>query len=173
MVRGKWLGWVCCSLFSYIDSIPTHKKLFAVGKSGPIATFNLFFLGLGWPCVGEFDGFIIIFACFPTQQNLVYRQHTTTHRLRMRCMSRRMTPNSSIRRWHPTVVHTRTLQPTIKRTFVVRCTYQVDVHQVRTYQVCVICPYQSWSSGVRLEARFVPVICMNQTNWLHTLILLL
>ena len=32
------------------------------------AIFNLFFLGLGWPWVGELDGFII-FTCFPTQQN--------------------------------------------------------------------------------------------------------
>ena len=36
--------------------------------------FNLIFLGLGWPWVGEFVGFIIIFTCFPTQQNLVYRK---------------------------------------------------------------------------------------------------
>ena len=46
---------------SYIKPILTHEKLFAVGKSGPNATFDLFFLGLGWPWVGEFDGFIIIF----------------------------------------------------------------------------------------------------------------
>ena len=37
--------------------IPTHEKIFAVGKSGPNATFNLIFLGLGWPWVGEFVGF--------------------------------------------------------------------------------------------------------------------
>ena len=35
-----------------------------------------FFLGLGWPWVGEFDGFIIIVTCFPTQQNLVYIPNT-------------------------------------------------------------------------------------------------
>ena len=44
-------------------------------KSGPNATFNLTFLGLGWPWVGEFDGFITLFTCFPTQQNLAYRKH--------------------------------------------------------------------------------------------------
>ena len=49
---------------SYMKSIPTHEKLFAEGKSGPNATFNLVFLGLGWPWVGEFDGFIIM---FPTE----------------------------------------------------------------------------------------------------------
>ena len=34
---------------SYITPIQTHEKLFAVGKSGPNATLNLFSLGLGWP----------------------------------------------------------------------------------------------------------------------------
>ena len=44
---------------SYRKSIPTHEKLFAVGKSRPNANlFNLFFLGLGWPWVGEFVGFV-------------------------------------------------------------------------------------------------------------------
>ena len=60
---------------SYMQSIPTHEKLFAVGKSGPNAAFDLIFLGLRWPWVGEFVGFIIAFTCFPTQQNLVNRKH--------------------------------------------------------------------------------------------------
>ena len=47
-----------------------------MGKSGPIATFNLFFIGLGWPWVGEFVGFIIIFTCFPTQHNFGKSQNT-------------------------------------------------------------------------------------------------
>ena len=63
----------------YIKSIPTHAKLFAVGKSGPNASCNLFFLGLGWPWVGEFVGFIIIFICFRTQQNMVNRKHLIAH----------------------------------------------------------------------------------------------
>ena len=46
-----------------------------MGKSGPNATFNLFCLGLGWPWVGEFVGFIIFFICFPAQQNLISRKH--------------------------------------------------------------------------------------------------
>ena len=45
---------------SYIKSIPAHEKIFSVGKSGPKAAFNLIFLGLGWPRVGEFVGFTII-----------------------------------------------------------------------------------------------------------------
>ena len=48
-----------------------------MGKSGPYATFHLIFLGLGWPWVGKFDDFIIIFICFPTQHNLVCRKHPT------------------------------------------------------------------------------------------------
>ena len=60
---------------SYIEPIPTHENLFAVGKSGPTATFNLIFLGLRWPWVGEFVGFFIIYIGFPTQQNLVNRKH--------------------------------------------------------------------------------------------------
>ena len=39
----------------------------------PLLTY--FFLGLGWPWVGDFVGFIIIFICFPTQENLLYRKH--------------------------------------------------------------------------------------------------
>ena len=39
---------------SCIKSIPTLEKSFAVRKSGPDATFNLLFLGLGWPWVGGF-----------------------------------------------------------------------------------------------------------------------
>ena len=46
---------------SYVKSFPTHEKIIAVGKSGPNATFTVFFLGLGWPWVGEFVGFIIKF----------------------------------------------------------------------------------------------------------------
>ena len=51
------------------------RKIIFVGNSGPSATFNLFFLWFGWLWVGEFVGFMIIFTCFPTQQNLVYRKH--------------------------------------------------------------------------------------------------
>ena len=59
----RHFGWVNGFLYSvsYIKPFPTHEKLFAVGKSGPNPTFNLFFLGLGWPWVGEFVGFIVIF----------------------------------------------------------------------------------------------------------------
>ena len=49
---------------SYIKPILTHEKIFGVGKSAPSATFNLFFLGLGWPCVGELVDFIIIFTWY-------------------------------------------------------------------------------------------------------------
>ena len=48
------------------ENNPNPRKIIRCGgkkKGGPIATFNLFFLGLGWPWVGAFVGFIIIFTC--------------------------------------------------------------------------------------------------------------
>ena len=51
---------------------PNPRKVHFCGKKWPPnATFNLVFLGLGWPWAGEFIGFIIFCLCFPTQQNLV------------------------------------------------------------------------------------------------------
>ena len=49
--------------------MPTHKKKLLWEKSGPIATSNLIFLGLGWPWVGKFVGLIIILYMFsnPTE----------------------------------------------------------------------------------------------------------
>ena len=60
MVFAENFGWVgflvVCLLYK---TIPTHERFFPIGKSGPNATFNLNFLGLGWPWVGEFVGFTI------------------------------------------------------------------------------------------------------------------
>ena len=76
------MAWVFSWSVSYIKSIPTHEILFAEGggKGGPSATFNLFFswVGLGWPWVGEFVGFVVMFICFPTHHNLVNRIHPNT-----------------------------------------------------------------------------------------------
>ena len=36
-----------------------------MGTSGPNTALNLIFLGLCWPWVGEFVGFIVIVICFP------------------------------------------------------------------------------------------------------------
>ena len=71
-LRRIWLSQVYCSLFPtrYIKSIPTHEKMFAVVNSGPNANLPNF----SW--VGEFVDFIIMFVCFPAQQNLVSRKHT-------------------------------------------------------------------------------------------------
>ena len=55
---------------SYTKSIPTHQKLFAVGKSDPNATFNPIFLGLGWPWVGEFVGYIVTFICISSPNRI-------------------------------------------------------------------------------------------------------
>ena len=57
---------------SEIKSMPTHEKLFAVGKKcGPNAHFltSFFFLGSGWPWVEEFVGFTITLNTFsnPTE----------------------------------------------------------------------------------------------------------
>ena len=49
---------------SYINQSEPTKKYLLRDKKWPNATFNLIFLWLGWPWVGEFVGFIIIFACF-------------------------------------------------------------------------------------------------------------
>ena len=49
-----------------------------MGKSGSNATFNNFLIGLGWPWVGAFVGFITIITCFPTQHNLINRKHPAT-----------------------------------------------------------------------------------------------
>ena len=69
-------GWVGFLVVCFLcKTNPNSRKMFAVGKSGPNATFHLIFRGLGWPWVGDFVGFTIIFTCFPTQQNLVNRQH--------------------------------------------------------------------------------------------------
>ena len=48
----------------YMKPILTNEKLFDVGKKWPkMPTFDLIFLGLGWPSVvGEFVGFMIIFG---------------------------------------------------------------------------------------------------------------
>ena len=74
-----WLGFVgFLQSVSYIKPILTQEKLFAVGTSGRNATFKLIFLGLGWPWVGGFVGFIIIFICLATQHSLVYRKHPIT-----------------------------------------------------------------------------------------------
>ena len=63
---------VVCFLPVYKTNPNRRKVIYRGKKVTQNATFTLFFLGLGWPWVGEFVGFIIILRCFPTQQNLVY-----------------------------------------------------------------------------------------------------
>ena len=50
----------------------------------PLLTY--FFLELGWPWVGEFVGFIIMCIFFPTQQNLVDREHPNIGLLAVRML---------------------------------------------------------------------------------------
>ena len=65
-----------CSVSLYKTN-PTPRKIVCCGKKvARNAPFNLYFLGLGWPWVGEFIGFIIISSmCMPTQHNSVNRTH--------------------------------------------------------------------------------------------------
>ena len=48
---------------SYIKPIPTHEKKSLWENVVQMPLFNLTFLGLGWPWVGEFVGFIVISRC--------------------------------------------------------------------------------------------------------------
>ena len=55
-------GWVrfLVVYFPYKTNLDP-RKMICCGKKWPNATFNLIFLGLGWPWVREFVGFIIFF----------------------------------------------------------------------------------------------------------------
>ena len=59
-----WFGWVSCSLFPIQNQSQPTKSNLPWEKSGPNATFNLFFVGFGWPWVGGFVGFIMIFTSY-------------------------------------------------------------------------------------------------------------
>ena len=56
---------------SYIKSILNQRKNICCGKKKwpEMLLSACFFLGLGWPWVGEFVGFMMTFICFPTQQH--------------------------------------------------------------------------------------------------------
>ena len=45
---------------SYVKSILTHENYLLWEKVARMPLFNLIFLELGWPWVGEFDGFMIL-----------------------------------------------------------------------------------------------------------------
>ena len=57
---------------------PNPRKIICCGKKAaqmPLLIYSVFFLGSGWPWVGECVGFIIMFICFtcvasPTKKNL-------------------------------------------------------------------------------------------------------
>ena len=76
-MRRIWFGLsflVVC--FLYKTSPNPRKTIFCGDKVAqmPLSTY-FSWVGLGWPCIGGFVGFIIIFLCFPTQQKLVNRKH--------------------------------------------------------------------------------------------------
>ena len=70
-LRRSWLVWVSCSLFLYINRSQLTKNRLLWEKSCLNATFNLIFLVLGWPWVGDLVGFMTMFTCFPTEHILV------------------------------------------------------------------------------------------------------
>ena len=67
-----------------------------MGKSGPNPTFILFFLGLGWPWVGEFVGFIVL-------QNLVDRKHPIGQVVRYPLFVERVTSWMNFNTWYTAV----------------------------------------------------------------------
>ena len=71
-----WVGFLAVCFLYEIN--PNPRKKVAAAKGGPNATFNLIFLGLGWPWVGGFVGFVMILICFPTQPSLVYSNRANT-----------------------------------------------------------------------------------------------
>ena len=71
-LRIVWSGSVSRRLFPILNQSQPAKKDWLwekVGAQMPLLTYV--FLGLGWPSVGEFVGFIIMLICSPTQQKLV------------------------------------------------------------------------------------------------------
>ena len=64
---------VVCFLYK-INPKPT-KKYLLWEKVAQMPLSAYFFLGVGWPWVGEFVGFIIILICFPAQHNLINSKH--------------------------------------------------------------------------------------------------
>ena len=70
---------------SYVKINPSSRKhICCREKVAEMPRLRLIFLGLSWPWVGEFVGFIIIFKCFSAQHNLVNRKHPGKTRLRFR-----------------------------------------------------------------------------------------
>ena len=71
-----WVGFLAVCFLHRI-TIPTHEKTFAVVKSGPNATFNLIFIGSGWPWVGELVDFIskCLRKLFVTDESLANHTH--------------------------------------------------------------------------------------------------
>ena len=77
---GGEFGWVGLLAVCFHYKInPNPRKICAVGKSGPNATFNLIFLGLDWPWVfgSSSDSQYHLYVFQPNRQNLVNHKHRT------------------------------------------------------------------------------------------------
>ena len=73
-VFAEKVGWVGVIVVCFLYKVnPNPRKTILLWeKVAQTSLFNLIFLGLGWPWVGEFVGFIIIFTSkyiFQPQQN--------------------------------------------------------------------------------------------------------
>ena len=66
---------VVCFLLRICNQPQPAKKYLLWEKVAQMPLLTYFFLGFGWPWVGEFVGFVVIFICFPTRHNLVNRKH--------------------------------------------------------------------------------------------------
>ena len=84
----------------------------------PLLTYSFSWVGLGWPWVGEFVGFITIFICFPTQPNLVKRKH----------------PNIAVRGYAPIRLHG-VITAVNLRTYTVTPQYRYSSRLQHRYQV--------------------------------------
>ena len=70
-----WVEFLVVVFLYKTNPNPQKKNYLLWEKVAQMPLFNLIFLGLGWPWVGEFVGFITTFIRFPTQQNSVNRKH--------------------------------------------------------------------------------------------------
>ena len=80
VLRGDfgWVGLHVCLLHKINPQ--ANEKLFAVGKMAQMPLLTYFFLGWVGLGFGEFVGFILIFICLPTQQDLGNRKDPTIRR---------------------------------------------------------------------------------------------
>ena len=104
----------------------------------PNATFDLIFLGLGWPWVGEFVGFIIIFhmLCKPTEFGTSQTPYCCNARSGMIRHARRMRQFAQAARSH----HRRLTRPlSLSHCFWVAINYTLFLVATTLFLVAIPC----------------------------------